>query len=94
MTCAKELSYSTDRRSTAKSRIRTATEDLEFRIDNLASGVHSLFYVESLVNETVDSILGNTAKALEQRDRGRLESSGTEKIGVGDLLRSFSRIGS
>ncbi|KAI9723817.1 MAG: hypothetical protein M1828_004067 [Chrysothrix sp. TS-e1954] len=90
---AKALSAQPATEHSVRSRLKDATESLEFKIDSLASGVHKVQSLDTLLNETVDDVLGQANKSLEQRSQNRLDDAGAERIGVRDLLKSFSRAG-
>lgn len=75
------------------SRFRQATEGLELNIDNLADNVHKIGKVAEAVDELADRVQSEAASALERRERDNLQKTGTEKIGVGDILRSLARSG-
>lgn len=75
----------------AQSRLGTATKALEFRVDSFADGIHKLDKLRESGDTTTDRILSQAAAMLQQRDEAASSSAGTEKVGIGDLLRSLSR---
>lgn len=75
----------------ARSRLSTMTKSLEFRVDSFADGIHKIEKLRESGDTTTDKILSQAAALLQQRDEAASASAGTEKVGIGDLLRSLSR---
>ena len=91
---AKILSSRKESQEDVQKRVQAASESLEFKIDSLASSVHQVRCLDTFLGNRTDDVLGQAAKSLEERDRNRQDDSETEKVGIGDLLRSFSRAAS
>lgn len=77
-----------------QNRLHNALEGLEYKLDTFADGMHTVDKLLEDVGELADRILEEAAAALEKREQGALERAGMHKVGIGDVLRSFSRIGS
>lgn len=77
----------------AISRFQQATQGLELNIDNLADNVHKIGKVAEAVDELADRVQSEAAQSLEKREKDALERTGTEKVAVGDILRSLARSG-
>ena len=78
---------------TAVSRFQHSTSGLELHIDSLADGIHRLKKLTEAVDEVTDRVHIEASSALQRRDQAALEKAGTEKVGVGDILRSLARVG-
>lgn len=76
---------------TSRTRVKAATQSLEFRIDSLADGVHKVEKLKESGDLVVEQILQQASSLLQQRDEAASTSAGTGKVGIGDLLRSLSR---
>lgn len=85
------LTRASDVAATAQARVQKATTSLEFNIDTLQHGVHKFEGFTRLVNESSDRVLQNASELLEAKDRAKLEESGTEHVGVRDLMKLLSR---
>lgn len=75
----------------SRTRLKSATQSLEFKIDRLADGVHKMEKLKESGDSVVDKILQEASSLLQQRDEAASASAGTGKVGIGDLLRSLSR---
>ena len=75
----------------SRTRLKAATQSLEFKIDSLADGVHKMEKFKQSGDSVVDKILQEASGLLQQRDEAASTSAGTGKVGIGDLLRSLSR---
>lgn len=75
----------------SRSRLKAATGSIEFKMDIFAEGVHKVEKLRESSDSTVDRVLSKAASLLQQRDETASKSAGTEKVGIGDLLRSLSR---
>lgn len=64
---------------------------LEFKLDSFAAGVHKVEKSKEVANGVLDEFFSNAVKLLEEKDERASTSAHTERIGIGDLLRSFAR---
>lgn len=76
----------------SRSRLKAATGSIEFKMDTLAEGVHKVEKLRQSSDLIVDRVLSQASSLLQQRDETASKSAGTEKVGIGDLLRSLSRV--
>lgn len=76
-----------------RTRLKDALEGLEFKIDVVAEGVHSVEQLQARVQEAAEGVQKEAAEALEKREREARERHGMGKVGIGDVLRSLSRVG-
>lgn len=72
-------------------RFKAVTGPLEYQMDTFADGVHKMEKLRESSDATVDKILSQASDLLQKRDETASTSAGTEKVGIGDLLRSLSR---
>jgi len=82
-----------DLRSETQQRLRNVLDGLEFKIDTFADGIHAVDKLHESLRGLADRVLEQAAGALEKREQEALERAGMQKVGIGDVLRSFSRIG-
>lgn len=75
-----------------RTKLEMATKDLEFQTDQLADNVHILGQYRSAADKLATQVLDDAASALEVRNRKDRERSGTEEVGVRDVLRGLSRV--
>jgi len=88
------LQSHSDLTSTTQQRLQNALEGLEFKIDTFADGMHTIDIFQESLAELADKVLEEAAFALEKRDQEALERAGMQKVGIGDVLRSFGRAAS
>lgn len=75
----------------ARTRFKGVIEDLEFKIDQFANGVHKLNMLDDAVDQTVDKVTEEASNGLRLRDEGRSSGTGSEKASIRDVLRALSR---
>ena len=73
-------------------KLDTATAGLEFQTDQLADNVYALSQYRNTAEKLASRVLNDAATALEVRSRKERERSGTEEVGVRDVLRGLSRV--
>ena len=76
---------------TARARLKGVIENLEFKIDQFANGVHKLNMLDEAVDQTVDKVTEEASNELRLRDEGRRSGAGSEKASIRDVLRALSR---
>ena len=72
--------------------LSTLSLSLEPHIDLLADGVHKIQQYRTTADRVADRILGTAALRLEERDNSVKEKTGSEGIGVGDVLRGLAGV--
>ena len=89
--CHRQLSSRPDVAETTRTRLKDASESLEFKIDLFANGVHKLSKLAEVVDQTVDRVSEDAATALRTRDEAKAGGPGKEKTSIRDVLRALSR---
>lgn len=87
-----DLQSKSDLVQVTQSRLHAALDSLEFKMDSFAEGMHKIVKFQEDVGELADRVLEEAAGALEKREAEGLERAGMQKVGIGDVLRSLSRI--
>jgi len=80
-------------RATTRERVAALLDGLEFKVDALAEGVHGVQQLRATVQEAAERVRRDVAAALERRESEARERNGMSRVGVGDVLRSLSRVG-
>lgn len=75
-----------------ESHLSTLSLSLEPHIDLFADGVHKIEQYRTTADRVADRILGTAALRLEERDSSVKEKTGSEGIGVGDVLRGLAGV--
>lgn len=96
---AQMLSYLTDPatsfesvRRQAQSRLQNVQSRLEFKIDQLADGVHKLLQRVDTAGREADKVLSLTATRLKEREDREKTAIGTKEMPSMEVLRSLGRI--
>ena len=76
---------------TARTRFKTASKALEFKIDTFADAVHRLKMLGEVARESAGEVMQEASKALEGREDLETARHGSSKESVGDILRALSR---
>lgn len=75
-----------------QSRLTHLSASLEPTVDIFADGVHKISQYRLTAERVADRILSSAAERLEQRDRDARERTGTEGVGVGDVLGALGHM--
>lgn len=78
--------------SATRERVTALLDGLEFKVDALAEGVHGVEQLRVTVQEAAERVQRQVAAALERRESEARERNGMSRVGVGDVLRSLSRV--
>ncbi len=87
-----ETSSLTALRAQARSRLQTILSSLEFKIDRLASSVHTMDQRVATAGREADRVLALSAARLKEREDMEKASIGTKDVPVMEVLRSLGRI--
>ncbi|KAL2757894.1 hypothetical protein ACRALDRAFT_2098923 [Sodiomyces alcalophilus JCM 7366] len=96
---AQMLSYVTDPetsseglRRKAQARIRSVQSTLEFKVDQLADGVHKVLQRVETAGREADRVLALSAARLKMREEKEKAATGTKDLPTMEVLRSLGRI--
>jgi kinetochore protein Mis13/DSN1 len=78
--------------TTTSERLAAVTENLEFKIDTLADGVHKLEQHRETADRVAGRILQIAATKLEERDREIKRKEGTEKVPMLQVLQGLAGV--
>ncbi|KAI9715350.1 MAG: hypothetical protein M1812_005995 [Candelaria pacifica] len=78
--------------TTTTQRLSSLTTNLEFTIDNFATGIHHLSAFRQTTDRVADRVLNLCAKNLRKREEECRERAGTRELPVQEVLRSLSRL--
>jgi kinetochore protein Mis13/DSN1 len=87
-----ESTSSTSLRSHMQSQLSRIHSSLEFKIDQLADGVHRLSERVSVAGNEAGKVLAVSAARLKSREDRERSSAGTKDISVMEVLRSLGQI--
>nr|XP_036589356.1 kinetochore protein mis13 [Colletotrichum truncatum]KAF6801361.1 kinetochore protein mis13 [Colletotrichum truncatum] len=79
-------------RAKALSRLQNTQSTLEFRVDQLADGIHKLLQRVDIAGREADKVLSLSAARLKEREMREKASAGTKEMPVMEVLRSLGRI--
>lgn len=93
------LSYLTDPetsfdglRKKTRLRVQAVQSSLEFKIDQLADGVHKLLQRMDTAGREADKVLALSATRLKQREEREKKAAGTKDLPAMEVLRSLGRL--
>jgi kinetochore protein Mis13/DSN1 len=86
-----ERSFKNIRKAT-QDRVRAIRSTLEFRIDHLASNIHTLDQRVTTGSREADKVLAFSADRLKERETMEKTASGTKDLPTMEVLRSLSRL--
>ncbi|ROT37683.1 kinetochore protein mis13 [Sodiomyces alkalinus F11] len=96
---AQMLSYVTDPGSSSdglrrkvQARIKSVQSTLEFKMDQLADGVHKLLQRVDTAGREADRVLALSAARLKMREEKEKSATGTKELPTMEVLRSLGRI--
>jgi kinetochore protein Mis13/DSN1 len=75
-----------------RSRLQNVQAALEFKVDQLADGVHKLDMRVVTAGREADAVLGLSAARLREREERERRAVGAAGVSVMEVLRSLGRI--
>ncbi|KAK2065448.1 hypothetical protein LY76DRAFT_611407 [Colletotrichum caudatum] len=79
-------------RAKTLSRLQSTQSMLEFRVDQLADGIHKLLQRVDTAGREADTVLSLSAARLKEREAREKANAGTKEMPVMEVLRSLGRI--
>ncbi|KAK1593188.1 Mis12-Mtw1 protein family-domain-containing protein [Colletotrichum navitas] len=79
-------------RAKTLSRLRNTQSTLEFKVDQLADGIHKLLQRVDTAGREADKVLSLSAARLKEREVREKANAGTKEMPVMEVLRSLGRI--
>ncbi|OLN85881.1 Kinetochore protein mis13 [Colletotrichum chlorophyti] len=79
-------------RAKAVSHLQQTQSTLEFKVDQLADGIHKLLQRVDTAGREADKVLSLSAARLKEREMREKASAGTKEMPVMEVLRSLGRI--